>query len=420
LSLEIKAIDAVRGAGSWSEGEVRRDFPALAQRPHGGPLVYLDSAATALKPRAVIDAVVRVYEEQAGSVHRGAHELSRRATGAYEAAREEIRRSLNATSIDEIVFVRSTTEALNLVASSWALPRLQAGDRVVVSGLEHHSNLLPWHLVCERTGAELVAIPLDDRGEIALDRLDAALGPRPRIVALAHVSNVTGSLLPVAAITRLAHERGAVVVVDGAQAAPHLDVDVQALDCDFYALSGHKLYGPSGVGVLFGKRELLAKMAPYQVGGGMVSRVDPPRITYRDAPHRFEAGTPNVEGAVGLAAAFRYLRGLGRAAIERHERELMRHAIDVLAGVPGLRVLGAPERRIAAISFTLAGVHPHDVATVLDGAGVAVRAGALCAQPVLDHFGVTAVTRASLGVYTRASDLDALAAALHEARHLLG
>jgi cysteine desulfurase/selenocysteine lyase len=413
-------IAAPGEAAALRVDEVRRDFPALAQRPHDRPLVYLDSAATALKPRAVIDAVVRVYEEQAGSVHRGGHELSQRATAVYEASRDEVRLALGAASSDEIVFVRSATEAVNLVASSWAAPRLQAGDRVVVSGLEHHSNLLPWHRVCSLTGAELVSLPGDDRGEIDLDRLDAALGPRPRIVALGHVSNVTGSLLPIRAIADRAHDRGAVVVVDGAQSAPHLDVDVRALDCDFYALSGHKLYGPSGVGVLFGKRALLAQMAPYQLGGGMVSRVDLPRITYRDAPHRFEAGTPNVEGAVGLAAALRYLRGLGRAAIERHERELMRHTIEVLAAIPGLRILGAPERRIAAISFTLAGIHPHDVATVLDASGVAVRAGALCAQPVMDRFGVSAVTRASLGVYTRAGDLDALGDALREAQRVLG
>jgi cysteine desulfurase/selenocysteine lyase len=416
----LSPLDATSSPPTLAIDDVRRDFPALAQRPHGRELVYLDSAATALKPRAVIDAVVRVYEEQAGSVHRGAHELSQRATAVYEAAREEIRSALNAASTEEIVFVRSTTEAVNLVASSWAWPRLQPGDRVVVSGLEHHSNLLPWHLVCQRTGAELVSVPCDDRGEISLDRVEAAMGPRPRIVAVAQVSNVIGSLLPIRAIADLAHDRGAVVVVDGAQAAPHLDVDVQALGCDFYALSGHKLYGPSGVGVLFGRRALLAQMAPYQLGGGMVSRVDLPRITYRDAPHRFEAGTPNVEGAVGLAAAFRYLRGLGREAVERHERAMMSHAIRVLDAIPGLRVIGQPERRIAAISFTLAGVHPHDLATVLDASGVAVRAGLLCAQPVMDRFGVSAVTRASLGVYTRASDLDALGEALHEARTLFG
>jgi cysteine desulfurase / selenocysteine lyase len=417
------ARPAGAGAAAGRDGlppSVRRDFPALEQRVDDRPLVYLDSAATALKPRAVIEAVAGVYERGSAAVHRGVHRLAHRATEAYEGAREVARRFVGAASADEIVFVRSTTEALNLVAASWAGARLRPGDRVVVTGLEHHANLLPWRRACAQTGALLSVVPVDEHGEVPLDRFEASLGPGARLVALAHASNVLGTVLPVREMARLARARGAVVVVDGAQAAPHLRVDVQALGCDFYALSGHKLYGPSGVGVLWGRRELLAAMPPYQVGGGMVEAVFDDDVAYREAPHRFEAGTQNLEGALGLAAAMGYLEALGWESIAAHERALIAHAEEALGAVPGLRLLGRPGVRVPLFSFELDGVHAHDVATFLDAEGVAVRAGQHCAQPLFARLQVAAACRASFGVYTDRSDIDALAAALRGARGFFG
>ncbi len=408
--------DLWRAQAGQAVAAARSDFPALAQRLHDRPLVYLDTAATALKPRAVIDAVTQVYTRDCANVHRGLHSLSARISEAYEQARASVQAWLGARAADEIVFVRGATEALNLIAAAWAERRLQPGDRILITALEHHANLLPWQVACARTGAALDVAPIDDAGELPLDSFAALLTPRTRLVAVAHVSNVIGSVLPVRELARLAHAHGALLLVDGAQAAPHLPIDVQALECDFYALSGHKLYGPSGIGVLWARRELLAAMPPYQVGGDMVAAVAARQATYREPPYRFEAGTPNIEGAVGLGAAVRYLMSLDAAARQAHERDLIVYATHALSSVPGLRIIGRPARRVALICFWLDGIHPHDLATFLDGEGIAVRAGHHCAEPLLDRLGYPALTRVSFGLYSSRPDIDALVAALHKAR----
>lgn len=395
---------------------IQADFPALGETIHDHPLVYLDSAATALTPQVVIDAIIRVYHHAGGNVHRGVHTLSQRATEAYEAARATVARFLHASGADEIVFVRGTTEAINLVAHGWASGQLQPGDRVVVSELEHHSNLVPWQRVCRERGAELVAIPMTPGHTLDLDAAARLIDDRARIVAISHVSNVLGTVVPVRALVQLAVERGAHVVVDGAQAAPHIPVNVQELGCDFYAVSGHKLYGPTGVGALWARRELLDAMAPYQVGGGMIREVAIAESSYREAPYRFEAGTPNIAGAVGLAAAVNYLEALGLDAIASHEREVADHATRALAaaGIPGLRYLRPEAESLGVFSFTLDGVHPHDIGTVLDARGIAIRTGHHCAQPLMKRLGVPATARASLGLHNTRDDIDALLAGLRE------
>ncbi len=394
----------------------RAAFPALDGLVHGRRLVYLDSAATALKPRVVIDAVVATYTRDAGNVGRGVHQLAERATLAFDGARADVAAFLG-TAADQVVFTAGATDALNGVARGWAAPRLAAGDRVIVSALEHHANLVPWQMVCAERGARLEVCPVDARGvldEAALEEL-LALG-RVRVVAVTQLSNVTGTAPPVAHIAARAHAAGAIVVVDGAQGVAHLDGGVAALDADFYAFSGHKLYGPTGIGVLWGTPARLHEMAPWRGGGGMVTTVADSASAYREPPHRFEAGTPNIAGAVGLGAAVRFLQRLGDDRLA-HERAVHAYLLDALAGVPGLRLLGAPTHALA--SFVLDGIHPHDLATVLDGEGVAIRSGHHCAAPLHRRLGVTASARASLGLYSDRGDVDALIAALARAREVL-
>ena len=395
---------------------VRADFPALHQQVNGRPLVYLDNAATTQKPQAVLDALLGFYSRDCANVHRGVHALSQRATDAYEGARETVARFLNARP-REIVFTRGTTEAINLVAYSYG-SRLSPGDEILITELEHHSNIVPWQMLAERTGARLRVAPVDDRGEIILEEFQHLLGPRTRIVAVAHVSNALGTVNPVEEICRLAHTYGARVLVDGAQAVPHLAVDVRALDCDFYAFSGHKIYGPTGIGVLFGRWELLEVMPPYQGGGDMIRSVTFEKTLYNDPPYRFEAGTPHIAGAIGLAAAIEYVTRLGLEEIRRHEQQLLEAATRALEEIPGVRIVGTAAHKAAVVSFVLDGVHPHDVATVLDHEGVAVRAGHHCAQPLMERFGLPATTRASFALYNTLEEVDALARAVRRAREL--
>jgi cysteine desulfurase/selenocysteine lyase len=398
---------------------IRADFPALHQKVHGRPLVYLDSAATALKPQPVIDAVLGAYAHDCANVHRGVHTLSERATAAFEGARAKIAQFLGARSPREVVFVRGTTEAINLVAQCHARPRLRSGDEVLVTQLEHHSNIVPWQVVCRQVGARLVVVPVTGQGEIDIESVRERMTPRTRIVAVTHVSNVLGSVLPIRLIALLAHARGATVVVDGAQAVPHLAVDVQDLVCDFYAFSGHKLYGPTGIGVLYGREDLLASMPPYQTGGDMVRSVAFEDTQYQEPPHRFEAGTPDIAGALGLGAAVDYLRRIGQEAREAHERELLEVGAELLRRIPGVRLLGDSPRKVGVLSFVVEGAHVHDVGTVADARGVAIRTGHLCAEPLISALGLAAVARASVAMYTTHDDLDALAEAVVESRRIL-
>jgi cysteine desulfurase/selenocysteine lyase len=399
---------------------VRADFPILAREVRGHPLVYLDNAASTQKPRIVGQTIVDCYDGWYANVERGVHTLSQLATEARERARETVRQFLNASSVDEIVFTRGTTEGINLVAASWGGQNVGAGDEVLITGLEHHSNLIPWQRLCEERGAILRVAPLDDRGEVRLDEFARLLTPRTRIAAFAHVSNALGTINPVREMAAMAHQAGALVLVDGAQAVPHGIVDVQALGCDFYAFSGHKVYGPSGIGALWGRAELLAEMPPWQSGGGMVHTVRFERTTYAPPPHRFEAGTPFIEGAAGLAAAIDYVTALGLPAVAAWESELLALATARLSEVPGLRIVGTARAKAAVLSFTMAGIHPHDLGTFLDDSGIAIRAGHHCAQPVMERFGVPATARASFGLYNSAEEVEALAAALHRARELFG
>jgi cysteine desulfurase/selenocysteine lyase len=408
-------VNASRG-NALDVARVRADFPALHQQVNGRPLVYLDNAATTQKPQAVLDALLGFYSRDCANVHRGVHALSQRATDAYEGARETVARFLNARP-REIVFTRGTTEAINLVAYSYG-SRLSPGDEILITELEHHSNIVPWQMLAERTGARLRVAPIDDRGEIILEEFQRLLGPRTRIVAVAHVSNALGTVNPVEEICRLAHTYGARVLVDGAQAVPHLAVDVRALDCDFYAFSGHKIYGPTGIGVLFGRWELLEAMPPYQGGGDMIRSVTFEKTLYNDPPYRFEAGTPHIAGAIGLAAAIEYVTRLGLEEIRRHEQQLLEAATRALEEIPGVRIVGTAAHKAAVVSFVLDGVHPHDVATVLDHEGVAVRAGHHCAQPLMERFGLPATTRASFALYNTLEEVDALARAVRRAREL--
>jgi cysteine desulfurase/selenocysteine lyase len=403
---------------SFDEGldprKVRAEFPILGTSQRGKPLVYLDSAATAQKPRAVIEAVTRFYEQDYASVHRGVYELSERATRLYEGARERTRAFLGAREAREIVFVRNATEAINLVAWSFGRTRLGPGDEVLVTAMEHHANIVPWQMVCEERGAKLRVAPIEDSGEVDLGRFEPLLSDRTRIVAVSHVSNVLGTINPVERITELAHARDIPVLIDGAQAAPRIPVDVEAIGCDFYAVSGHKLYAPSGIGALYGRAELLEAMPPFLGGGSMIETVSFDKTTYAGVPMRFEAGSPNAEGAVGLAAALDWLDALGMERIARHESELLRYGEALLAAIPGVRIYGNSEAKTGVISFSLEGVHPHDVGTVFDGEGIAIRAGHHCAQPLMDRYGVPAMARASLGAYTTHEDLDRLAAAIQK------
>jgi len=399
---------------------IGQDFPVLRQRVRGRPLVYLDNAATTQKPDSVIDRVRRFYAEENANVHRGVHWLSERATDVYEDARELVRRFLNARDCREIVFVRGATEAINLVASTYGATHVGPGDEVVVSAMEHHSNIVPWQMLCERQRAQLRTIPISDAGELDLDAGETLLTDRTRLVAVVHVSNALGTVNPIQEVIRIAHRRGIPVLVDGAQAAAHIPIDVQALGCDFYALSGHKMYGPTGIGVLYGASALLNEMPPYQGGGDMIASVTFGRTCYKAPPHRFEAGTPHVAGAAGLAAAIEYLAAIGWEPIARHERALLEYAIETLSQVRGLRLIGTPKERTGILSFVLDGVHPHDVGTILDREGVAIRTGHHCCQPLMDRLGLPATARASFAVYNTREDIDALAAALQTVHGVFG
>jgi len=405
-------------AAELDVARVRADFPALAQEVHGRPLVYLDSAATTQKPTAVLEAIDGFYRRDCANVHRGVHTLSQRATVAYESARTAVKHHLGARDSREIVFTRGTTEAINLVAASFVRPRLGAGDEVLISAMEHHSNIVPWQLLCAERGATLRVIPLDDRGDIILEEYERLLTDRTRIVGITWVSNALGTVNPVADMIATAHARGVPVLVDGAQAVPHLPVDVVALDCDFLAFSGHKTYGPTGIGALYGKRSHLLEMPPYQGGGDMILSVSFERTIYQEPPHRFEAGTPNIAGAIGLAAGLRYLEGLGAEAVAIHEQQLLDEATRRVLEVPGARLVGSARHRAGALSFVLDGIHPHDIGTILDAEGVAVRAGHHCAQPVMKRYGVSATVRASFGVYNSSDDIDALVRGLAKVREV--
>ncbi|HUL58333.1 MAG TPA: cysteine desulfurase [Anaeromyxobacteraceae bacterium] len=403
---------------AFDVARVRRDFPILAQRVHGAPLAYLDNAATTQKPRAVVDALRRYYEEDNANVHRGVHLLSERATRAYEDARIRVARFLGAEDAHEVVFVRGTTEAVNLVAQTFGRQRVGAGDEVLVTGMEHHSNIVPWQLLCQEKGARLSVVPVTDAGELELDALDRLLGPRTRLLAVTQVSNALGTVNPIAEIVARAHARGVPVLVDGAQGAPHGGFDVRASGADFYAMSGHKIYGPTGIGVLWGRREHLEAMPPWQGGGDMILSVTFEKTVYNRIPYKFEAGTPNIADAIGLGAALDYLAALGPAAVAAHEKALLGHAVAALTGVPGVRLVGTPRERAGVVSFLLGDVHPHDVGTVLDRQGIAIRAGHHCAQPLMQRYGVAATVRASVGLYNTHEEIDALVRALHEVRRM--
>jgi cysteine desulfurase / selenocysteine lyase len=392
---------------------IRREFPIFERNPG---LVFLDTAASAQKPACVIDEVAEFYRTDYANVHRGVYRLSARSSERYEGAREAVRRFLNAPSADEIVFVRGATEAINLVAYSWGAANLRPGDEVLVTELEHHANIVPWQLIRERTGLKLVAAPIDATGGLDMEAFQRLLSPRTRLVAVTHLANATGAVVPVEGVVRLAHAAGALVLIDGCQAAPRLPVDVQALGCDFYVFSGHKTYGPTGIGALWARKELLDAMPPFQGGGDMILSVTFEKTIFQDPPHRFEAGTPDISGAIGLARALGYIEALGRDAIAAHEAALTGYGIDRLSRIKGVNLVAAGQRRFGILSFDVEGIHPHDLAQVLDEHGVAVRAGHHCAQPLLDRLGLAATTRASLGVYNDESDIDALCAAIEAAQ----
>ena len=395
--------------GQLDLGAIRQDFPLLHQTIHGKPLAYLDNAATAQKPQAVLDALNHYYTRDNANIHRGVHTLSQRATEAYEQARSRIQRFINAAESREIIFVRSTTEAINLVAHSYGRKHLQPGDEVIVSAMEHHSNIVPWQMLCEEKQAHLRVIPITDDGELMLEEYQKLLGSRTRMVAVVHTSNALGTINPVGQIIEWAHQRAVPVLIDGAQAAPHMQLDVQALDCDFYAFSGHKFYGPTGVGILYGKVDLLEEMPPYQGGGEMITSVTFEKTVYNEIPHKFEAGTPHIAGGIGIGAAAEYVEGVGLDRIAAYEDHLLSYALERFSNLQGVRLIGTAQERASILSFVVEGVHAHDVGTILDQEGIAVRTGHHCAQPVMDRFGVPATTRASMAFYNTEEEIDALA-----------
>jgi cysteine desulfurase / selenocysteine lyase len=405
--------------GSYDVTRVRADFPALALEVYGKPLVYLDNAASAQKPRAVLDRIQQAYTSEYANVHRGLHYLANAATEAYEGAREKVRAFLNAERPEEIIFTRNATEAINLVAYTFGRERIKAGDEIVLSIMEHHSNIVPWHFLRERQGAVIKWAPVDDEGNFLIDEFEKLLTDRTRMVAITHMSNMLGTVVPVKEVVRLAHARGIPVLVDGAQAAVHLDVDVRDLDCDFYVVTGHKLYGPTGIGVLYGKHGHLAAMPPFNGGGEMIREVARDRVTYGEPPHRFEAGTPPIVQAVGLGAAIDYVESIGKARIRHHESGLVSYAHERLGEINSLRIFGHARQKGAIVSFELKGAHPHDVATIIDRSGVAVRAGTHCVMPLLERFGVTATCRASFALYNTREEVDILAQALRKAQEFL-
>jgi len=410
--------DAARAVAAFDVEAVRREFPILRETVHGKPLVYLDSAASAQKPQAVIDAERHVYERSYANIHRGVHHLSMVATDAYEKARAKVQRFLGAAESREIVLLRGATEAVNLVAQSYGRKHVGAGDEVLITGLEHHSNIVPWQLLCEEKGAALRVAPIDDAGEVDMTAFARLLSPRTRIVSVAHVSNALGTINPVRRMAELAHAAGAVVMVDGAQAAPHLPVDVRAIGCDFYTFSGHKVYGPSGVGALYGRAALLEAMPPWQGGGDMIASVTFEKTTWNEVPYKFEAGTPNIAGGIALGAAIDWVEGIGLDAIAAHEGDLLLYGTPVLEAIPGLRIVGSAREKAGVLSFVLDGIHPHDVGTILDYEGIAVRTGHHCAQPVMDRFGIPATTRASLACFNTRGELDGLARGLRKVQEM--
>ncbi len=402
--------------GSYDVAKIRADFPALAMQVYGKPLVYLDNAASAQKPQAVLDRLNKAYTEQYANVHRGLHYLANEATEAYEGARETVRAFLNAGRAEEIIFTRNATEAINLVAYTFGRERIQAGDEIVLSIMEHHSNIVPWHFLRERQGAVIKWAPVDDEGNFLIDEFEKLLGPRTKMVAITQMSNALGTAVPVKEVVKLAHARGIPVLVDGAQGAVHLDVDVRDLDCDFYVVTGHKLYGPTGIGVLYGKYDLLAAMPPFNGGGEMINEVFQDRITYGVPPHRFEAGTPAIVQAIGLGAAIDYINSVGKPRIRAHETALVKYAQERLGAINSLRIIGNAPDKGPIVSFEMKGTHPHDVATIIDRSGVAVRAGTHCVMPLLARFGLTATCRASFAMYNTKDEVDVLAASLIKAQ----
>jgi cysteine desulfurase/selenocysteine lyase len=410
---------------SWAEPEaafdvarIRQDFPILAQRVHGKPLVYLDNAATAQKPQAVIDALCRYYATDNANIHRGLHQLSERATEAFEGARGKVQRFINAGDAREIVFVRGSTEGINLVAQSYGRKHVRAGDEILVTTMEHHSNIVPWQLLCEEKGAHLRVAPINDSGELLVEEYERLLTAHTRLVSVAHVSNALGTINPIRKLIELAHRRNIPVLIDGAQAAPHMKIDVRELGCDFYVFSGHKLFGPTGIGVLYGKAALLEAMPPYQGGGDMILSVTFEKTTYNSLPYKFEAGTPHIAGAIGLGAAIDYVNRIGIDAIAAYEGELLAYATAAVSGIEGVKLIGTAKEKAGVISFVMDGAHAHDVGTILDQEGVAIRTGHHCAMPIMERFGVPATARASLAFYNTKEDIDALAGAIHKVREV--
>ena len=416
-TVSTPARPAATRPGPFDVEAVRRQFPVLAQRPYGKRLAFLDSGATSQKPQAVIDAVTRFYDRDNSNVHRGVYDLAERATAAFEGARKKIARHIGADP-REVIFTRGTTEGVNLVAQAWGRAHVGTGDEILLTGMEHHSNIVPWQMLAAEKGAKLVVVPVDDEGRVHLADFERLIGPRTRIVAVTHVSNALGTVNPVKEITALAHSRGVPVLVDGAQAMPHMRVDVRELDADFYVFSGHKMFGPTGIGVLYGKAKLLEAMPPWQGGGDMILSVSFEGTKFNTIPYKFEAGTPDAAGAVGLGAAVDWLEGLDREGAEAHERDLLAYATRRLQEIPGLRIIGTAPGKAAVISFVMEGVHPHDVGTILDREGVAVRAGHHCAQPLMERFGVPATVRASMALYNTREDVDQLVAGLRRVREM--
>jgi len=417
---QITETTARKSVAGLEVEQIRKDFPALDQTVHGKPLVYLDNAATSQKPLAVIEAEEAFYRRDCSNIHRGVHELSERATKSYEDARAKAQQFLNAGDSKEIVFVRGATEAINLVANSFGRKNVQAGDEILITAMEHHSNIVPWQILCEEKGAKLRVAPINDRGELLFDEFVKLLGPKTRLAAVVHVSNVMGTINPVKEIIEAAHSRNIPVLLDGAQAAPHLKVDVQELDCDFYAFSGHKLYGPTGVGVLYGKADLLDAMPPYQGGGDMIASVTFEKTIYNSLPYKFEAGTANIAGGIGLGAAIDYLNRIGMESVAAYEDELLAYGTEAVSRIPGLKIIGTAAKKAGVISFVIEGIHPHDVGTILDQEGIAVRTGHHCAQPLMDRFGIPATTRASLAIYNTRREIDALVAGIQKVKELMG
>ncbi|SFI75817.1 cysteine desulfurase [Aerobium aerolatum] len=405
---------------SYDVEAIRRDFPILARQVHGKPLVYLDSGASAQKPQVVIDAITHAYSNEYANVHRGLHFLSNAATDAYERSRETVRRFLNATSVDEIIFTKSATESINTVAYGWGMPNIGPDDEIVITIMEHHSNIVPWHFIRERQGAKIVWVPVDDDGAFHIEDFEKALSPRTKLVAVTHMSNALGTVTPVKEICRIARERGIPTLIDGSQGAVHLPVDVRDIGCDWYVMTGHKLYGPSGIGVLYGRKDMLSAMRPFMGGGEMIETVTEEGVTYNDPPHRFEAGTPPIAQAIGLGAALEYMERVGRESIAAHEADLVAYAHERLSRINSLRIIGNAPGKGSIVSFELEGIHAHDVSMVIDRSGVAVRAGTHCAQPLLNRFGVTSTCRASFAMYNTRAEVDVLAESIEKARTFFG